>query len=615
MHDGQDTRQITKFGDVAGCLWSSANTVLFSSEADPETMRKRSSGELVTDFYEVTRSGECKKAFSLPLQGASIAAIENDKYLIRAAHQINRPDFLQITDEDGRRKAYTGWKNPPYSVYEEIPFWYDGNGTVNGVRSGGYLYDRTCGECIPITPEDFYLDCFSIHEGKVVYSGTFSDNGVKREKQGMYLYSTETQKTDELISPGNDDIYCAEFVDGELILAIADGTIYGRKLDPDFYSFDIERKQRNLIAHYDRPVGIRYGSIVSDSRLGDGVSIKAEGKRLYFLTISDGGCYINSIDKNGRFTGFLTPDGSADNFDVSGSRVVYCGLYNMKLPEIYEDGAALTKHNAAVMAKYNVVKPVEHTFADHDGYMIHGWCLKPADFQPGKKYPGILCLHGGPRCAYGPVFHHEMQVYANAGYFVFFCNPRGSDGYGDDFAAAVYGRYGQDDYKNLMQFMDTMLKEYPGCDRNRLGVTGGSYGGFMVNWIVGHTDRFRAASSQRSISNWITHEFISDMGYSYGVGQLCGSALDNAEHIWNQSPLKYAKHVKTPVLFINSDQDFRCWYADAIQMFSALKVNGVDTKFCLFKGESHDLSRTGRPRNRELRLVEMLGWFDHYLKE
>ncbi|MBR4875201.1 MAG: S9 family peptidase, partial [Clostridia bacterium] len=237
----------------------------------------------------------------------------------------------------------------------------------------------------------------------------------------------------------------------------------------------------------------------------------------------------------------------------------------------------------------------------------------PVGYEPGKKYPAILHIHGGPRTVFGNVFHHEMQMWANAGYFVFFCNPRGSDGRGNEFGY-ITGKYGTVEYDNLMEFADEMLKKYPDADEKNFGVTGGSYGGFMTNWIIGHTDRFKAAASQRSISNWIAFEHTTDIGYFFTPNQMGTTTREDAEKLWWHSPLKYADKAVTPTLFIHSDEDFRCWMVEGLSMFTALKMHGVDSRLALFKGENHELSRGGKPRNRIRRMEEIVGWMDKYLK-
>ena len=231
-----------------------------------------------------------------------------------------------------------------------------------------------------------------------------------------------------------------------------------------------------------------------------------------------------------------------------------------------------------------------------------------------KKYPAILDVHGGPRATYSKAFFHEMQVWAGAGYFVFFCNIHGSNGQGNQYGD-LRGRYGTVDYEDLMKFTDAVLAAYPDIDQTRLGITGGSYGGFMTNWVIGHTDRFRCAVSQRSIANYVGDYLLSDIGYYYVPDQQLGTIWEHPERSWKASPLTYADRVKTPTLFIHADKDYRCTLANGLEMFAALKLHGVESKLCMFYGENHGLSREGKPSNRISRLSEILQWMEEHLKE
>ena len=265
------------------------------------------------------------------------------------------------------------------------------------------------------------------------------------------------------------------------------------------------------------------------------------------------------------------------------------------------------------MDTHSVLPHEYFTFKDRDGVELDGYVIKPLGYKPGKKYPGILEMHGGPKGIFGGVFHHEMQILANMGYFVFFTNPRGSDGRGSDFAA-ITGKLGKEDFNDFMDFTDEVIKRYPDLDEKRIGICGGSYGGFMCNWMIGHTDRFAAAASQRSISNYLTKSLCTDIGFNHNMAQLDTDPWHDFETVWDTSPLKNGHLAKTPTLFIQSDEDYRCWMSDALQMFSALKMNGVDSKVVLFHGENHELSRSGKPHNRITRLTEICQWFEKYVK-
>jgi len=174
----------------------------------------------------------------------------------------------------------------------------------------------------------------------------------------------------------------------------------------------------------------------------------------------------------------------------------------------------------------------------------------------------------------------------------------------------ICGKYGTVDYDDLMAFCDTALEAYPEMDKANFFETGGSYGGFMTNWIIGHTDRFRACASQRSISNWTSFCGVSDIGYDFGEDQNAADIWTNHDKLWWHSPLKYADMVKTPTLFIHSFEDYRCPIDQGYQMYSALVRNGAEARLVCFKGENHELSRSGKPKHRLKRLSEITEWFE-----
>jgi dipeptidyl aminopeptidase/acylaminoacyl peptidase len=195
---------------------------------------------------------------------------------------------------------------------------------------------------------------------------------------------------------------------------------------------------------------------------------------------------------------------------------------------------------------------------------------------------------------------------------VIFTNPRGSSAYGEDFAATILTDYGNRDYEDIMEAVDHVLS-LGFIDSKRLGVTGGSYGGYMTNWIVGHTDRFKAAITDRSISNWISFYGTSDIGYYFAVEEIGGEPWRNLAHHWDKSPIKYVEKIKTPLLLINSEEDYRCPIEQAEQLFVALKALRRETVLVRFPGENHELSRSGKPKHRIERLNHMIGWFKTHL--
>ena len=248
------------------------------------------------------------------------------------------------------------------------------------------------------------------------------------------------------------------------------------------------------------------------------------------------------------------------------------------------------------------------------GLEIDGWVMRPAGFEPGRRYPALLSIHGGPHSYYGNGFFDEFQVYAGAGYVVIYANPRGSQGYGETFAQAVVGDWGGSDYADVMAVLDEALKRYPFIDPDRLGVLGGSYGGFLTSWTVGHTDRFKAACSERAVNCQYTMFGTSDIGSTFNVVELGGAMPweDMARYI-ERSPLTYAKNIVTPLLILHSEEDLRCPIEQGEQLFVALKKLRREVRFVRFPGENHEMSRSGRPRHRLERFRHILEWFAPYL--
>ncbi|CAD2074194.1 S9 family peptidase [Jeotgalicoccus meleagridis] len=272
----------------------------------------------------------------------------------------------------------------------------------------------------------------------------------------------------------------------------------------------------------------------------------------------------------------------------------------------------LTEINKDYVEDTHLVEPEEIEFTSFDETTVHGWFMKPAAYKHGNSYPMITNIHGGPHALFANTFFHEMQVLAAKGYAVLFINPRGSHSYSQDFVDAVRGDYGNGDYKDIMAAVDYVTEKFDWIDQDKLGVTGGSYGGFMTNWIVGHTNRFKAAVTQRSISNWISFRGVSDIGYYFTDWQILAD-LDDLDKLWHHSPLKYAANVETPLLILHGEEDIRCPIEQGEQLFIELKSRGKETQFVRFPKSSHELSRSGKPSLRMERLNHMTNWFEKYI--
>jgi dipeptidyl aminopeptidase/acylaminoacyl peptidase len=350
----------------------------------------------------------------------------------------------------------------------------------------------------------------------------------------------------------------------------------------------------------------------------------ADGKKLYILAVQRGSTRVYTVDREGagKQPPTLTPGNMhVLDFSMDQSRSTAAILIEnpTHVAEIFVSSISapgelrqLTTFNDALFDELALATPEYMPFKGVDGWPMDGWILKPQGFDTGKKYPLIVEIHGGPNTQYGYGFMHEMQMLVGAGYVVLFTNPRGSLGYGRDFALAVRGEWAVKDSLDIMAGVDAILqKGY--IDEQRLGVIGGSYGGFMTSWLIGHTNRFRAAVADRSVIDRFSFFGSSDIGWDFTDDDMEVAPWDDPKRYMRMSPITYVKNIHTPVLIIHSESDLRCNIEQSEQLFAALKYLGRETLFVRFEGQSHGLSRGGHPRLRQERLRHIRAWFEKYL--
>lgn len=504
-------------------------------------------------------------------------------------------------------------------VIDEIPFLRNGVGEyVNKYRNQLYLYTVETKKCELLTPELLNVDSFELKDdkAKIVVSGQYYEKKKTLFNQ-LYIYDLKAHTFDRISPDGDFEYTDVHFYGDNIVYVGRSMKRYGVNENVRIYTLNLSTKESECITK-DLDVGMQniVGTDCSYGLSSFTYSIKKDGDNFYFISTEGYSSYINKMDIKGNIERIVDNDGAVCEYAVDNGKLAYVAFRDLKLQEIYEliDGkeVQLTDFNGWILDERKLSKPEHMTVKTDVDVVIDGWVMKPVDFDEKEKYPAILDIHGGPKTTYGEIFNHEMQYWANEGYVVFYCNPRGSDGKGDAFAD-IRGKHGTIDYEDIMKFTDYVISNYSFIDSERVGVTGGSYGGFMTNWIVGHTDRFKAAATQRSIANWISDAYASDIGYFFEKDQHLADPWTNVDVMWDHSPMKYADRVKTPLLFIHSEQDYRCELSQAFQFYTALKCFDVETKMCIFKGENHELSRSGKPKNRIRRLKEITSWFNKLL--
>ncbi|MDR2899172.1 MAG: S9 family peptidase [Clostridiales bacterium] len=602
-------------GKAGNFIWLNDENILFSELRNKDDKDKVEKVHELTTFYKINiNGGEAVEAFRVDAVVTRVNILPNGKHILGVLFDNNRPSF------DGKSPAEVDGlltemkKEKDYQIVDELPFWFNGKGFTNKKRSRIYTYCEKDG-LRPLTEPLTNVSDYKISNcGKyILYTADVAPAEIHSNEGNVYLIDIENGETTPVLN-GDMKISAFDFYNDKVFVCAADKDEYLHK-HGDFYIVDPKTKEMNKLASPDIAIG---SNGMSDAKFGGGKVTMVDGDYYYFI-------YLNGYKadvyrcclKSGKIENITNCGGSMDFFDMKDGKIIAGVMPPSNVQEIYSfaDGKMekISSFNDSVISNRKVSEPIHHVLKDKEGVEFDGWVMYPVDYEKGKKYPAILNIHGGPKAAYCEAFYHEMQYWASCDYFVLFSNPRGSDGKGNEFAD-IRGKYGTIDYDNIMQFVDEMLEKYPDIDEKKMGVTGGSYGGFMTNWIIGHTNRFAAAATQRSISNWVSFGYVSDIGYYFGKDQMQADPWNNIDKLWWHSPLKYAENFKTPTLIIHSDEDYRCWIPEGYQLFTALKLHGVDTRMCVFHGENHELSRGGKPDHRMRRIQEITQWMDKYLK-
>lgn len=459
------------------------------------------------------------------------------------------------------------------------------------------------------------------HDGtKLIYGVTREENLDFVFRQPLYLMDLETKEESVLIEEEGYFGGAAFSHDDSKVAFVGSMRQFENATHTEVYVADLKAQTRiSLTEGLDVPVG---DYVVADHQQGavapDVVWTKDDHLYFQVSTMGDVRLYFASLD------GMIFP-ASPDLEHVYGYDISRSGEFAVAAistpvnpGELYlltistGERQALTSFNEEFLKQTELVEAQPIITKGSKDWAVHGWLMKPYGYQEGQKYPLVVNIHGGPHAMYANTFVHEMQLLAARGFGVLYVNPRGSHGYSQEFVNAVRGDYGGGDYEDIMNSVEQIVESNAWIDADRLGVTGGSYGGFMTNWIVGHSDRFKAAVTQRSISNWISFFGVSDIGYYFSDWQI-GADMTDVDKLWKHSPLKYAKNVETPLLILHSENDYRCPIEQSEQLYVTLKSMGKTTEFVRFPEADHNLSRTGKPNLRFARLEQITGWMEKYL--
>lgn len=538
------------------------------------------------------------------------------------------PDPEEKEREENKKKGMPGQDSPKVRTIERIFYKLDGAGFIPTARPHLWLIDVETGRGRQLTDDARYGESHPVFspDGKWIYfnSNRSEDPDVDLERDDIWRMPSRGGEIEKIRTFDGPSSTFSISPDGQWIAFLgqedADAP-WGTKHTKVWLVRSTGGKPVELAPSLDRTAT---NTTINDT-FGTGSTQppvwSPDSQWVHFVISNEGNTEIwGAHIRERKPRPVVNRRGAVLHYDVhfpSGS--IYVTFSDPHTPgEVYFMSARETqvaRHLTTFnewLHKKTVVLPEEFWFHGKGRHRLQGWVL-PARGRAGQKGPAVLYIHGGPGTQYGRVYFHEFQALVARGYTLIFSNPRGGTGYSEKHYAAIYDAWGSIDYEDLMTFVDEALERFPSIDRKRLGVAGGSYGGYMTAWIIGQTTRFAAAVTQRAVVNLASFWGTSDFGYAWYRAFGGKLAWRDPGHYLKMSPITYVDAVRTPTLIEHQENDNRCSIEQAEQLFAALKLRKVPTEFHRYPDESHGMSRGGRPDRRIERIERIAGWFDRWL--
>lgn len=601
----------------------------FGDQGSKNTQLKLSPDENYLTYLSNDTKEKKMQLFAIPVRGGSAVQLTTEKngvsnYLwVKDSQKVYYQTFEEENSEEEEKKE----KKPSKKVFTKLKYKEDGRGKLKENKKYqikklkiGQLEEKAKAEVMIekdrtlslayVAKDESYLFAFDrfVPEDEWTYGGT------------LFKYDLKTKERENLTREVPNGIFNFALASDDEKYFLFTGNDFSYKFVTDENLYLYNREEESLI---NLTEDLDFG--IGDSLVGD---FQQNLGGADVLWLEDGESFLFKVTEHGKITLYKgTIDGDLEkvidekmhitSFALRENKeqavISYSDFQNpSKLVQIeFEKGEAeeLYDPNHDFLKKHQLTKAEPFHYESVRGRKVHAWYLPPAEEK--ENHPAVLYVHGGPQVSYGETFFHEMQWLSAKGYGVIMINPRGGSGYGQEFVASILNNYGDEDYQDLLNGLDYTIEKHPSIDLDQLYLAGGSYGGFMTNWLVTHTNRFKAAVTQRSISNWLSFYGTSDIGPSFVEFQL-GRDLSKADELWSMSPLAHAENAETPLLLIHGEEDMRCPLEQAEQFYIAMKKYNVETKLVTFPQSSHGLSRNGLPNLRIQRLEEILAWFKKY---
>ena len=638
-HDGYDSalwmvsanggapRQLTAGPRDASARWSPDGRMIAFLRGGGERDGKPAPAQI---YVLPLDGGEARQVTDLP-KGAGAPQWSPDGHWIAFTSTTQPKDFEKKSDKD---------EESDVRVITKAAYRQNGAG-YNEVARPSHIWKVEVPEVVN-APQ----------KAKQITSGEFAESDPVWSRDGASLYYTSERVLETYYEPPRNAIYAVSAnggtgtkitgIDGSARgLALSangrsltfvgainkgEGVIERSYSQPDLFVTSVEpgSTAKNLTEKYDFDIGGGVGGDQGPPR-GGGFSKpywSKDGRYICVVAAEEGRANLKRVEvETGKVEALTSGDHDVFSYDATpdGAKVAVLISTPTNIGDLFlSDGRSghlerLTHINEKLFSQLNLTEPAMLWYKSFDGKRVQTWVQRPPDFHEGKKYPMILDIHGGPHSAYGYTFDHEFQWMAAKGYVVLYPNPRGSTSYGQDFGNIIQYHYPGDDYKDLMAGVDEVIQR-GWVDPGKMGVTGGSGGGVLTNWVIGHTDRFKAAVSQRSIADWRDFWYTADFT-QFASNWFRGAPWESEADFKERSPITYVQNIHTPLMLVEGESDFRTPPgAGGEQMFRALKYLKRPVVMVRFPGESHELSRSGKPTHRVERLQHIVAWMDQWVE-
>ncbi len=591
-------------GDESSARWSPDGTkIAFTASTDEGT-----------EIYMYwTASGSVARITQLPFSPSSLSWSNNGKYL---AFSMHVPEEPPISAKIPSKPKGAEWADEP-RMTDRLKHEADGKGYIKPGYNHIFIMPSSGGALRQLT------------QGKFHHAGTLSWSPDDR-----FIYFSGNRSEDWEYDFRNSEVYRLEVSSGE-ISALTDrkGPDSSPMISPDGKWIAYLGYEDKVQAHQTTRLHLMSAD-GSDQRVLTGeldrnvsdIVWDRESKGIYFMYDDKGNTKIGYITTGGRFSKIADDLGgttigrpyASGSFTVSNNGLI---AYTHTRPDHPSDlvltGGKSTKRltnlNEDLLGNRRLGRVEEVWYKSSvDGRALQGWIVYPPDYESGRKYPMMVENHGGPILNYGDRFSAEMQLYASAGYVVFYPNPRGSTSYGEEFANLLYNNYPGEDYNDVMDGVDLLI-ERGIAQEDQLFVTGGSAGGIMTAWIIGKNDRFEAAVVAKPVMNWISKTLVADNYYYYADSRYPGQPWENFETYWKFSPISLVGNVKTPTLVMVGMDDLRTPPSEAKQLYHALKIRKVETLLMEIPEAGHGIA--AKPSNLIRKVANTVAWFDKYRKQ